>query len=134
MADNYASPTVAALWSSRLLLMVMLGAGLVVIAFLAVLTGSWWAVAGAMIVLLATAFLVVRNVLSMLGDVDAPSATERARQEAEGVLDPDRRLNEQQSDSDGGRVRRLFSEDSGDASSTEEQQSAWTPAPSRRVE
>ena len=71
-----------------------------------------------MIVLLAAAFLVVRNVLSLLADVDAPSPTERARLEAQGVLDPDRRLNEQQSD----------------AASTEEQQSAWTPAPSRRVE
>lgn len=122
------------MWSSRLLLMIMLGAGVVLLAFLAVLTGSWWGLVGAMAVLLATASLVVRNVLSMLGDVDAPSATERARLEAQGVRDPDRLINEQQTDSNGGRVRRLFTEDSGDASSTEEQQSAWTPAPSRRVE
>jgi hypothetical protein len=114
--------------------MVVLGAGVVMVAFLAVLTGSWWGVVGAMAVLLAMAFLVVRNVLSMLGDVDAPSATERARLEAQGVRDPDRAFNEQQTGHRGGRVRRLFNEDSGDASSTEEQQSAWTPAPSRRIE
>jgi hypothetical protein len=134
MADPKASPTLAALWSSRLLLMLILGAGLVILAFLAVLSGSWWALVGAVVVLLATAFVVVRNVLSILGDVDAPSPSERARLEAQGVLDPDRRLNEQQTDNHDGRVRRLFREDSGDASSTEEQQSAWTPAPSRRVE
>ena len=87
-----------------------------------------------MIVLLAMASLVVRNVLSMLGDVDAQSPTERARLEAQGVLDPERRRNERQTDAQGGRVRRLFGEESGDASSTEQQQSAWTPAPSRRVE
>ena len=114
--------------------MIVLGVAVVLLAFLGVLTGSWWGVAGAMTVLLAMVFVVVRNVLSVLGDVDAPSATERARQEAAGVRDPDRRLNEQQTDRRGGRVRRLFSEDSGEASSTEEQQSAWTPAPSRRVE
>ena len=122
------------MWSSRLLLMIMLGVGVVLIAFLAVLTGSWWGVAGAVTVLLAVTSLVVRNVLSMLGDVDAPSATERARLEAHGVRDPDRELNERQGNGDGRRVRRLFSEDSGDAASTEEQQSAWTPAPSRRVD
>lgn len=114
--------------------MVVLGAAVVMVAFLAVLTGSWWGVVGAMAVLMAMAFLVVRNVLSMLGDVDAPSATERARLEHEGVRDPDRLFNEQQTDSRGGRVRRLFTEDSGAARSAEEQQSAWTPAPSRRVE
>lgn len=114
--------------------MIVLGAGVVLLAFLAVLTGSWWGVVGAMAVLLAMAFLVVRNVLSMLGDVDAPSATERARLEFQGVRDPDRLFNEQQTGHRRGRVRRLFREDSGDASSTEEQQSAWTPAPSRRVE
>jgi uncharacterized protein (DUF58 family) len=122
------------MWSSRLLLMIVLGVAVVLLAFLGVLTGSWWGVVGAMAVLLAMVFIVVRNVLSVLGDVDAPSATERARQEAAGVRDPDRRLNEQQTDRRGGRVRRLFTEDSGEASSTEEQQSAWTPAPSRRVE
>ena len=114
--------------------MIVLGVAVVLLAFLGVLTGSWWGVVGAMAVLLAMVFIVVRNVLSVLGDVDAPSATERARQEAAGVRDPDRRLNEQQTDRRGGRVRRLFTEDSGEASSTEEQQSAWTPAPSRRVE
>ena len=122
------------MWSSRLLLMIMLGVGVVLIAFLAVLSGSWWGVVGAVTVLLAVTSLVVRNVLSMLGDVDAPSATERARLEAQGVRDPDRELNERQGNGDGGRVRRLFGEDSGDAASTEEQQSAWTPAPSRRVD
>jgi hypothetical protein len=122
------------MWSSRLLLMITLSAAVVVVAFLAVLTGSWWGVVGAMAVLLAMVFVVVRNVLSMLADVDAPSPTERARQEAAGVRDPDRLLNERQTDSRRGRVRRLFTEDSGDAGSTEEQQSAWTPAPSRRVE
>ena len=122
------------MWSSRLLLMIMLGAGVVLVAFLAVLTGSWWGLVAAIGVLLAVAALVVRNVLSMLADVDAPSATERARLEAQGVRDPDRLFNEGQTDSRGGRVRRLFTEDSGDAGSTEEQQSAWTPAPSRRVE
>jgi hypothetical protein len=89
MADNKASPTLAALWSSRLLLMLILGAGLVILAFLAVLSGSWWALVGAVVVLLATAFVVVRNVLSILGDVEAPSPTERARLEAQGVLDPE---------------------------------------------
>jgi hypothetical protein len=89
--------------------------------------------AGAVIVLLGMALFVVRNVLSLLGDVDAPSPTERAGLEAHGVLDPDRRLNEHEADIDEGRARRLFREDSGDAGSTEEQQSAWTPAPSRRV-
>ncbi len=122
------------MWSSRLLLMIMLGAGVVLLAFLTVLTGSWWGLVGAIGVLLVVAALVVRNVLSMLADVDAPSATERARLEHEGVRDPDRLFNEQQTDRGGGRVRRLFSEDSGAASSAEEQQSAWTPAPSRRVE
>lgn len=122
------------MWSSRLLLMIILGVGVVLIAFLAVLSGSWWGVVGAVTVLLAVTSLVVRNVLSMLGDVDAPSATERARLEAQGVRDPDRELNERQGNGDGGRVRRLFTEDSGDAASSEEQQSAWTPAPSRRVE
>jgi hypothetical protein len=115
--------------------MIVLGVAVVLLAFLGVLTGSWWGVVGAMTVLLAMVFVVVRNVLSVLGDVEAPSPTERARQEAAGVRDPDRRLNEQQqTDRRGGRVRRLFTEDSGAASSTEEQQSAWTPAPSRRVE
>ena len=90
------------MWSSRLLLMIMLGVGVVLIAFLAVLTGSWWGVAGAVTVLLAVTALVVRNVLSMLGDVDAPSATERARLEAQGVRDPDRELNERQTGRDGG--------------------------------
>ncbi len=122
------------MWSSRLLLMIMLGVGVVLIAFLAVLSGSWWGVVGAVTVLLAVTSLVVRNVLSMLGDVDAPSPTERARLEAQGVRDPDRELNERQTGRDGGRVRRLFTEDSGEAASTEEQQSAWTPAPSRRVD
>ena len=135
MTDHHASSALAALWSSRLLVMLVLGAGVVAgVAMLAVLTGEWWGLAAAMIVLLAAAFLVVRNVLSLLGDVDAPSPTERARLEAQGVLDPDRRLNEQQSDGGGGRARRMFREDSGDAASTEEQQSAWTPTPSRRVE
>ena len=135
MTDHHASSALAALWSSRLLVMLVLGAGVVAgVAMLAVLTGEWWGLAAAMIVLLAAAFLVVRNVLSLLGDVDAPSPTERARLEAQGVLDPDRRLNEQQSDGGGGRARRIFREDSGDGASTEEQQSAWTPTPSRRVE
>jgi hypothetical protein len=133
MADPNHSPAVAELWSSRLLLTVMVGAGLVITAFLTVLSGSWWLLAGAVVVLLAATSFVVRNVLSLLGDVDAPSPTERARLEAQGVLNPDRRLNEQEADSDEGRVRRLLREDSGDAGSTEEQQSAWTPAPSRRV-
>ncbi len=133
MADRNHSPAVAALWSSRLLLTVMVGAGLVIAAFLTVLSGSWWLLAGAVVVLLAVTSFVVRNVLSLLGDVDAPSPAERARLEAHGVLDPDRRLNEQEADSDEGRVRRLLREDSGDAGSTEEQQSAWSPAPSRRV-
>jgi membrane protein implicated in regulation of membrane protease activity len=133
MADRNHSPAVAALWSSRLLLTVMVGAGLVIAAFLTVLSGSWWLLAVAVIVLFTVTLFVVRNVLSLLGDVDAPSPTERARLEAQGVLDPDRRLNHQEADSNEGRVRRLFREDSGDASSTEEQQSAWTPAPSRRV-
>jgi hypothetical protein len=62
---------------------------------------------------------VVRNVLSLLADVDAPSPTERARLEAQGVLDPDRRLNEQQKDGDGGQARGISREDSGDAASTE---------------
>jgi hypothetical protein len=135
MSDNQASSDLAALWSSRLLVMLVLGAGVVAgVSLLAVLTGEWWGLAAAMIVLLAAALLVVRNVLSLLTDVDAPSPTERARLESEGVLDPDRRLNEQQSDGDGGRARRIFREDSGDAASTEEQQSAWTPTPSRRVD
>jgi hypothetical protein len=135
MTDHHASSTRAALWSSRLLVMLVLGAGVVAgMAMLAVLTGEWWGLAAAMIVLLAAAFLVVRNVLSLLADVDAPSPTERARLEAQGVLDPDRRLNEQQSAGDGGRARRIFREESGDATSTEEQQSAWTPTPSRRVQ
>ena len=135
MTDHHSSSALAALWSSRLLVMLVLGAGVVAgVAMLAVLTGEWWGLAAAMIVLLAAAFLVVRNVLSLLADVDAPSATQRARLEAQGVLDPDRRLNEHQSDGDGGRARRIFREDSGDAASTEEQQSAWTPTPSRRVE
>jgi hypothetical protein len=135
MTDHHASSTRAALWSSRLLVMLLVGAGVVAgMAMLAVLTGEWWGLAAAMIVLLAAAFLVVRNVLSLLADVDAPSPTERARLEAQGVLDPDRRLNEQQSAGDGGRARRIFREDSGDAASTEEQQSAWTPTPSRRVQ
>jgi ABC-type nickel/cobalt efflux system permease component RcnA len=135
MTDHHASSARAALWSSRLLVMLVLVAGVVAgVAMLAVLTGEWWGLAAAMIVLLAAAFLVVRNVLSLLADVDAPSPTERARLEAQGVLDPDRRLNEQRSDGDGGRARRIFREDSGDAASTEEQQSAWTPTPSRRVE
>jgi hypothetical protein len=133
MADRNHSPAVAALWSSRLLLTLMGGAGLVIAAFLTVLSGSWWLLAAAVIVLFAVTLFVVRNVLSLLGDVDAPSPTTRARQEAHGVIDPDRRLNEQEADSDEGRVRRLFREDSGDAGSAEEQQSAWTPAPSRRV-
>jgi uncharacterized protein (DUF58 family) len=133
MPDRNDSSAVAALWSSRLLLTVMVGAGLVIAAFLTVLSGSWWLLAVAIIVLFAVALFVVRSVLSLLGDVDAPSPTERARLEARGALDPDRRLNEQEADSDEGRVRRLFREDSGDAGSTEEQQSAWTPAPSRRV-
>jgi hypothetical protein len=133
MADHNRSPAVAALWSARLFLTVMVGAGLVIAAFLTVLSGSWWLLAVAVIVLFTVTLFVVRNVLSLLGDVDAPSPTERARLEAHGVLDPDRRLNEQEADSDEGRVRRLFREDSGDASSTEEQQSAWTPAPNRRV-
>jgi hypothetical protein len=127
MSDNHASSDLAALWSSRLLVMLVLGAGVVAgVSLLAVLTGEWWGLAAAMIVL--------RNVLSLLTDVDAPSPTERARLESEGVLDPDRWLNEQQSDGDGGRARRIFREDSGDAASTEEQQSAWTPTPSRRVD
>ena len=135
MTDHHASSALPALWSSRLLVMLVLGAGVVAgVAMLAVLTGEWWGLAAAMIVLLAAAFLVVRNVLSLLADVDAPSPTERARLEAQGVLDPDRRLNEQQSAGDGGRARRIFREDSGDAASTEEQQSAWTPTPSRRVQ
>jgi hypothetical protein len=135
MSDNQASSDLAALWSSRLLVMLVLGAGVVAgVSLLAVLTGEWWGLAAAMIVLLAAALLVVRNVLSLLTDVDAPSPTERARLESEGVLDPDRWLNEQQSDGDGGRARRIFREDSGDAASTEEQQSAWTPTPSRRVD
>jgi uncharacterized protein (DUF58 family) len=133
MPDRNDSSAVAALWSSRLLLTVMVGVGLVIAAFLTVLSGSWWLLAVAIIVLFAVTLFVVRSVLSLLGDVDAPSPTERARLEAHGVLDPDRRLNEQEADSDKGRVRRLFREDSGDAGSTEEQQSAWTPAPSRRV-
>jgi hypothetical protein len=135
MTDHHASSAGAALWSSRLLVMLVLGAGVVAgVAMLAVLTGEWWGLAAAMIVLLAAAFLVVRNVLSLLADVDAPSPTERARLEARGVLDPDRRLNERQSDGEGGRARRIFRADSGEAASTEEQQSAWTPTPSRRVE
>jgi hypothetical protein len=135
MTDHHASSALPALWSSRLLVMLGLGAGVVAgVAMLAVLTGEWWGLAAAMIVLLAAAFLVVRNVLSLLADVDAPSPTERARLEAQGVLDPDRRLNEQQSDGDAGPARRISREDSGDAASTEEQRSAWTPAPSRRVE
>jgi hypothetical protein len=135
MSDNHASSDLAALWSSRLLVMLVLGAGVVAgLSLLAVLTGEWWGLAAAIIVLLAAALLVVRNVLSLLTDVEAPSPTERARLESEGVLDPDRRLNEQQSDGDGGRARRIFREDSGDAASTEEQQSAWTPTPSRRVD
>ena len=97
------------------------------------LGGSWWWLAVAVVVLLAVAVVVVCNVLSMLGDVDAPSPTERARLEAQGVRDPDRRLNEQPANGHGRRVRRLFREDSGAAASTEQQQSAWTPAPSRRV-
>jgi len=135
MTDNHASSALAALWSSRLLVMLVLGAGAVAgLAVLAVLTAEWWGLAAAMIVLLAAALLVVRNVLSLLADVDAPSPTERARLEAEGVLDPERRLNERQSGGQGGRARRIFREDSGDAASTEEQQSAWTPTPSRRVD
>jgi hypothetical protein len=133
MADRNHSPAVAALWSSRLLLTVMVGVGLVIAAFLTVLSGSWRLLAGAVVVLLAVTSFVVRNVLSLLGDVDAPSPTERARLEAHGVLDLDRRLNEQNADSDEGRVRRLSREDSGDAGSAEEQQSAWTPAASRRI-
>ena len=135
MTDNRASSGLAALWSSRLLVMLVLGAGAVAgLAVLAVLTAEWWGLAAAMIVLLAAALLVVRNVLSLLADVDAPSPTERARLEAEGVLDPERRLNEQESGGQGGRARRIFREDSSDAASTEEQQSAWTPRPSRRVD
>jgi membrane protein implicated in regulation of membrane protease activity len=84
MADRKHSPAVAALWSSRLLLTVMVGAGLVIAAFLTVLSGSWWLLAGAVVVLLAVTSFVVRNVLSLLGDVDAPSPTERARLEAHG--------------------------------------------------
>jgi hypothetical protein len=72
MVHHKASPALAALGSTRLLLMLILGAGLVILAFLAVLSGSWWALVAAMVVLLATAFVVVRKVLSILGDVDAP--------------------------------------------------------------
>jgi hypothetical protein len=78
MADRNYSPAVAALWSSRLLLTVVAGAGLVIAAFLTLLSGSWWLLAGAVVVLLAVTSFVVRNVLSLLGDVDGP-LTHRAR-------------------------------------------------------
>jgi hypothetical protein len=113
---------------------VTLGAAVVAATFLSVLGGSWWLLGVTVLVLLAVAFFVVRTVLSLLADVDAPSPTERARLEAHGVRDPERRLNERQARRRGSPVRRLLSEDSGDASSTEQQQSAWTPAPSRRAE
>ena len=134
MADREASATLGALWSSRLLVTVTLGAALVGTALLSVLSGSWWLLGAAVLVLLGVAFFVVRTVLSLLADVDAPSPTERARLEARGVRDPERRLNEHHARRRERPVRRLLSEDSGDASSTEQEQSAWTPTRSRRAE
>ena len=139
-------PILAAAWSSRLLIGVLLVAAVVVGAFLSVLTGSWWLLAGAVTVHAIGTFVVLWFVFRLLADVESPSPTAAAALEARGVKDPDRELNEliaRSEQVDDGPVSRLLTEDAGElpdqeanrADATRRQQSAWTPSgdPSRPV-
>lgn len=132
----------AAAWSSRLLIGLLLVVALVVGAFLSVLTGSWWLMGAALAVHFVGTAIVLFTTLRLLGDVEAPSPTAAAALEARGVRDPEGDLNRLIDRAEGeerGPVRRLLSseEDGGSApagsgQATRHQRAAWTPGDSSR--
>jgi membrane protein implicated in regulation of membrane protease activity len=129
-----------AAWSSRLLIGLLLVVALVVGAFLSVLSGSWWLMAGALAVHFLGTAIVLVFVFRLLSDVEAPSPTASAALEARGVRDPEGELNrliERAEGDERGSVRRLFAGDeiySGRSDPDDDrsravrrQQAAWTP-------
>jgi len=68
--------------------------GIVVLAFLAIITGSVLALIGALLVLVVTLGLLVRLVYGLTAEVEHPSPELAALLESEGVGDPDRLFND----------------------------------------
>jgi hypothetical protein len=136
-APRQRQTVLAAAWSSRLLIGLLLMVALVVGAFLSILTGSWWLLAAALAVHFAGTALVLFTTMRLLGDVEAPSPTAAAALEARGVRDPEGELNRLIDRAEGeerGPVRRLLAGDgddspgpAGSGEAARRQQAAWTP-------
>ena len=127
--------TSATLNSSRLLLTVIAVAAAVVAGVPLLISGGWWALFLPLILLAAGVVLVLRTVMGLLSNVEAPSPTEAAALEARGVSDPEGELNDRieaaAGREPGSRGRRIFTEEAGEdveAGDAAAQQIANTPS------
>jgi hypothetical protein len=120
----------AAAWSSRLLIGLLLVAAVVVGAFLSLLTGSWWLLAAVLAVHFVGTTVVLVTVFRLLGDVEAPSPTAVAALEARGVRDPEGELNRLIRSVDDDEAKSTASDleqDDSAAEAVRRQQASWTP-------
>jgi hypothetical protein len=125
-------PLAAFLAGNRVLIGITLAAAIVVGAVCAVITGSWWLLAVAVLVHAAATLAVAFFAIRATGEVEKPAPETVARLEAEGVPDPERAFNERvreyaSAEPVQGNVRTTTPEED-PAQATEEQQDAVTPA------
>ncbi len=112
-----------ALRGSRLLVLVIAAAAVVIAAFLTVITGSWWFLAGTLVVHGLGTVAVIFVVMRMLGQVETLDPTTVTKLEARGVEDPEAELNEL--------IKRVEGRPNGTEASAADpagQQRAWTPS------
>jgi len=98
-ADRRAPTLLAAARGSRLLILITFLVMITIAAIVTVATESWWALVAAVVIhgLATIAFLVA--VVATIQQVEQPDPSRAALLEAQGVLDPEREIDE--------RVRRL---------------------------
>jgi len=114
---------------------------IVVGAIVALITGSWWVLAAAVVLDIVGVLATAGVILQMTTEVEHVSPSLAARMEEEGVPDPDRAftdlVDEYSGPAEGARVRDVLRPGANDrgarpeddpAASQAEQRTAWTPA------
>jgi len=87
-------PLVAAAWGSRMLIVITFLAMIVIAAIVGVATESWWALVAASVIHGIATIVVLVVVVRVTHQVEHPDPGRAAVLEGEGVLDPERELDE----------------------------------------